>query len=93
MDSDALSAAADLCRLVDAPDLLAWLGVDKDTPPQEVKIALDRQRKRMQSMQGNPKFKDTATFLLKNFRKIEEALADDMPRLVEVPVQPGMSLF
>ena len=24
---------------------------------------------------------------------IEEALADDMPRLVEVPVQPGMSLF
>lgn len=91
MDSDALSAAADLCRLVDAPDLLAWLGVDKDTPPQEVKIALDRQRKRMQSMQGNPKFKDTATFLLKNFRKIEEALADPQAYLSAVEDLHGTS--
>jgi SAM-dependent methyltransferase len=76
IDKDVLAAAADFCRLVDAPDLLAWLGVSKEAPAADVKVALEKQRKRMQSMQGNPKFRDAATFLIKNYRKLEEALAD-----------------
>lgn len=76
MDRDALEAAAELCRLVEAPDLLTWLGLPKDARPADARAAFDRQRKRMQSMQGNPKFREVATFLIKNYRRIEDTLTD-----------------
>lgn len=76
MDNDALEAAAELCRMVEAPDLLAWLGVSATTSVSDIKTSLERQRKRMQSMQGNPKYREVATFLIKNFRRIDEVLTD-----------------
>lgn len=91
MDRDVLSAAADFCRLVDAPDLLSWLGVDKSAPAAEVKAALERQRKRMQGMQGNPKYKEAANFLIKNYRRLEEAVADPAAYLEAVVDLHGTS--
>jgi SAM-dependent methyltransferase len=91
IDKDVLAAAADFCRLVDAPDLLAWLGVDRSAPAPDVKMALEKQRKRMQSMQGNPKFREAATFLIKNYRRLEEALADPAAYLEAVVDLHGTS--
>ncbi|MEQ1505477.1 MAG: methyltransferase domain-containing protein, partial [Myxococcota bacterium] len=76
MDPTSLETAAALCRLVDAPDLLRWLGLGPDASSSEAQLALERQRKRMQSMQGNPKFRALATFLIKNHRKLDDVLAD-----------------
>ena len=76
MDPEALQAAAELCRLVDAPDLLAWLDLPRDASNAEARSALDRRRKRLQSMQGNPKYRDSARFLIKNFRRIEVLFED-----------------
>jgi SAM-dependent methyltransferase len=71
-----LDVAAELCRLVDQPDLLSWLGVPSDASPDEARAALKKQRSRMQGMQHNPKFKESAKFLIKNFRKLDELLGD-----------------
>ncbi|MEZ4236634.1 MAG: class I SAM-dependent methyltransferase [Myxococcota bacterium] len=76
MDPDALRAAAALCRMVDAPDLLAWLELPPEVDGDHARAALEQRRRRMQSMQANPKFKDSARFLIKNYRRIEAVLAD-----------------
>lgn len=76
MDSDALEAAALLCRLVNAPDLLTWLGLSEGSTPEEARTALEKARKRMQAMQGNPKYKAASTHLLKSYRKLEELVGD-----------------
>lgn len=76
MDHAALDAASELCRMVETPDLLTWLGLGADASAVDARAALDRQRKRLQSMQGNPKYRAVATFLIKNFRRIEEVLGD-----------------
>ncbi len=71
-----LDAAAELCRLVEAADLLSWLGLPDDATPDKARAALKRKRKRMQSMQNNPKFKVRAKFLIKNFRTLNGLLGD-----------------
>lgn len=76
MNTEALEAASLLCNLVNAPDLLTWLGVTETTPPADAKSALEKARKRMQSMQGNPKYKAASTHLIKSYRKLEELVAD-----------------
>ncbi|MCB9700085.1 MAG: hypothetical protein H6738_25075, partial [Alphaproteobacteria bacterium] len=76
MNTEALEAASLLCNLVNAPDLLTWLGVTESTPPADAKSALEKARKRMQSMQGNPKYKAASTHLIKSYRKLEELVAD-----------------
>jgi SAM-dependent methyltransferase len=76
VDSDALEAAADLCRLAGADDLLSWLGLDPGATSEQAREALGRERKRMQSMQANPKYKDVARHLLKTWRKIDVVLED-----------------
>src|SRR5689334_11813230 len=84
MDDEALRAAAHLSRLVDAPDLLTWLGVGRGASATDARAALERERKRMQSMQGNPKFKEVAKHLIKSFRKLEEVVADPAAYLATV---------
>jgi SAM-dependent methyltransferase len=76
MDPDALRAAAALCRMVESPDLLAWLELRRDTSASEARAALEQRRRRMQSLQANPKHRDSARFLIKNYRRIEAVLAD-----------------
>jgi SAM-dependent methyltransferase len=76
MEPDALRAAAEMCRLADAPDLLSWLGLTPRSTADEARAALDRQRKRLQSMQANPKFRGVATFLIKNYRKLDDVVGD-----------------
>lgn len=77
-----LEAAAEFCRLVQTADLFEYLGLSPETPPEAAKEALARKRRHMQGMQGNPKFKESATFLIKNFRRLERVL-EDPPAHVE----------
>lgn len=62
--------------MVDQPDLLAWLGLPPTATAEEARAALERERKRMQSMQGNPKYRDLAKLVIKSFRPLDELLAD-----------------
>ncbi len=62
-----LAIASELCKLVDAPDLITWLGLAPGCSPEEAAEALQRERKRMQAMQNNPKYRDAARFLLKKY--------------------------
>lgn len=77
-----LEAAAEFCRLVQTADLFEYLGISPESPPEAAREALAKKRKHMQGMQGNPKFKDSATFLIKNFRRLERVI-EDPPAHVE----------
>ena len=70
-----LEVASEFCRLVQTTDLFEYLGLPAETPPDEVLEELAKKRKRMQGMQGNPKFKESATFLIKNYRRLERVVA------------------
>lgn len=76
MSDRALAVAAEFCKLVDTADLFEYLGLARTASPEEAQEALQKKRKYMQGMQSNPKFKDSARFLIKNFRTLEEVLAD-----------------
>jgi SAM-dependent methyltransferase len=73
--SEALDVAAAFCRLVQTEDLFQYLGLEKNCSAEEALAALSKKRKYMQGMQGNPKFKDSAKFLIKNYRALEEVLS------------------
>jgi len=78
-----LKVATDFCKLVQTDDLFDYLGVPKSASAEEAQAALTKKRKYMQSMQGNPKFKDSARFLIKNYRALERVLADPDAHLAE----------
>jgi SAM-dependent methyltransferase len=84
MDPEALDAAALLCKLAGAPDLLSWLGLPPTAAPPDARAALEASRKRMQAMQGNPKFKELAKHVIKTYRKLDELLADPAAYLATV---------
>lgn len=84
MDPEALDAAALLCKLAGAPDLLSWLGLPPTAAPAEARAALEASRKRMQAMQGNPKFKEVAKHVIKTYRKLDDLLADPAAYLATV---------
>jgi SAM-dependent methyltransferase len=84
MDSEALDAAALLCKMANAPDLLSWLGVPPTTSPADARAALEASRKRMQAMQGNPKYKEIAKHVIKSYRRLEEVVADPAAYLASV---------
>ncbi|TNE91651.1 MAG: methyltransferase domain-containing protein [Deltaproteobacteria bacterium] len=81
MSDRALAVAAEFCRLVDTADLFEYLGLSKDASAEEAKTALQKKRRYMQGMQSNPKFKDSARFLIKNYRVLEEVLTDPRAHL------------
>ena len=76
-----LSVAEDFCKLVQTDDLFDYLGLPKSATAEESKAALTKKRKYMQGMQGNPKFKDSARFLIKNYRVLERVLDDPAAHL------------
>lgn len=76
MDDSDLAVAADFCRLVDTADLFEYLGLPPDCTADEAQAALADRRKRMQAMQSNPKFKDSARALIKGFAVFQRLLAD-----------------
>jgi SAM-dependent methyltransferase len=51
------------------------LGIPPETPEEQAREALAKKRQRMQGMQGNPKFKESASHLIKNFRRLERAVS------------------
>jgi len=74
MDHADLQVASTFCRLVQAADLFEYLGVDSTAERSEMLDALNKRRRRMQAMQGNPKYRESATFLIKNYRALERVL-------------------
>lgn len=91
MDREAREAAALLCSLAGAPDLLTWLGLPPTASGAECRAALEASRKRMQAMQGNPKFKELARHLIKTWRKLDELLADPATYLAAVQAERASS--
>lgn len=75
MDARNLEHAAEFCKLVGAPDLLAYLGLEADVDSVEARARLKARRKYMQGMQGNPKYKQEALFLIKHFASLDAVLA------------------
>ena len=71
-----LQVAANLCDLIGADDLVSWLELGRQAGPKEAKAALKKKRSWYQAMQSNPKHKDAAKFLIKNFRALD-GLMDD----------------
>lgn len=76
MEHADLSAAAEFCQLVESADLLEYLGLSRAATPEECQVALQEKRKRLQSMQSNPKYKDSAKAFLKIFRSLQAVLED-----------------
>lgn len=76
MDARALDAAAGLCKLVKAPNLLAYLGLAEDASSGEARDKLQARRRYMQGMQANPKYKREALFLIKNYNTLARVLED-----------------
>lgn len=84
MDPRHLELAAQFCKLVDAPNLLHYLGAAEFPSAADAQGLLKERRKRLQSMQANPKFRDTAKFFIKHYRVFDELLADPPAYLASV---------
>lgn len=76
-----LDVASEFCRLVQVGDLFEYLGLERTASAEEAQEALSKKRRYMQGMQGNPKFKDSAKFLIKNYRALEQVMADPASHL------------
>lgn len=76
MEPRDLEVAAEFCKLVVQPDLLAWLRLEPDATGEDARACLRDQRKRMQAMQANPKYKEIARFFIKHQPFLEPVVAD-----------------
>ncbi len=74
--AEPLDVASEFCRLVQVGDLFEYLGLERSATAEEAQAALTKKRRYMQGMQGNPKFKVSAKFLIKNYRSLETVMAD-----------------
>ncbi len=74
VESRYLELAATFCERVGADDLLGFLGLDAGVDPEEARRALKKKRSFYQSMQANPKHRDTAKFFIKHYRALEQVL-------------------
>jgi SAM-dependent methyltransferase len=79
-----LATAAAFCNLVDTRDLLDYLGLQRGCTSEEALLALSERRKRMQAMQANPKFKDSAKALIQGNSAFQRLLADPAAYLASV---------
>ena len=84
MEAEDLEAASTFCQLVQSADLFEYLGVASDAKPEVLTEALNQQRRRMQSMQHNPKYADAARVLLRNFRRLERVLEEPQAHLADM---------
>jgi hypothetical protein len=76
MESRDLELAAEFSQLVGSPHLLAYLGLDESAGSDDAQAKLKARRRFMQGMQGNPKYKREALFLIKHFTSLNEVLSD-----------------
>jgi len=79
-----LDVAAKFCKLVQTADLFEYLGVSDQASTETVVAALTARRRHMQGMQNNPKFKESANFLIKNFRRLERVAAHASDHLMSM---------
>ena len=76
MSPQDLDLAADFCKLVGAPHLVAYLGAQETDEPMAVQAKLKSRRRFMQGMQGNPKYKREALFLIRHYSTLHQVLDD-----------------
>lgn len=94
MNERELQIATEFCKLVEVTDLFQYLGIERDADQEAIKDALAKKRKYMQAMQANPKFKESALYLIKNYRTFERVLEEpaahleSMRKLRETEVLP-----
>jgi SAM-dependent methyltransferase len=81
VEANDLEIAAEFCRTVDVAHLFEYLGLPVTASSEEALAALGDKRKHMQAMQANPKFKDAAKALIKNFGGLQRVLADPKAHL------------
>lgn len=73
--------ATEFCTLVEVDDLFEYLGLSRDCRPEAAAEALAKKRRYMQAMQANPKYRESARFLIKNHRHLASALSDPAAHL------------
>lgn len=76
MTDRAQVVAAEFCALVQSTDLLEYLGLPRSATPDACTHALAAKRVHLQAMQANPKFRDSARFLIKHNRHLQAALTE-----------------
>jgi len=75
MEPRYLELASELCDLAHKPDLFALLDVPEDADAETCAEAAAAFRRKMQGMQANPKWRDTARFAIKHFKPIATVLS------------------
>lgn len=71
-----LELADEFCKLVGNAHLMEYLGLEPRVSAEEARSKLKKRRKYMQGMQSNPKYKNEALFLIKNFAALDAVLND-----------------
>ncbi|MBW1879839.1 MAG: DnaJ domain-containing protein [Deltaproteobacteria bacterium] len=69
-----LELADEFCKLVGQAHLVEYLGLEPGVLGAEARTSLKKRRKYMQGMQSNPKYKNEALFLIKNFAALDALL-------------------
>ena len=64
----------ELCQLTGASSLQSYLELMDGAGPDEARQKLRARRRRLQGMQGNPKFKTEAVFVIRNYGVLEQAI-------------------
>lgn len=83
MDPRHLELAADFCKIAGKQNLVEYLGLESGCTADEALEQLKKRRRYMQGMQSNPKYKNEALHLIKNYSTYEKLLADPAAYLVE----------
>ncbi|MFK7928260.1 MAG: class I SAM-dependent methyltransferase [Myxococcota bacterium] len=98
MEPRYLELAAELCELARKPDLFSLLGLPADADASVCADSMMQFRRKMQSMQANPKWKDVARFTIKHNGAIlsvleePEAYHDYLRRKAEDATLPSLTL-
>lgn len=71
-----LDLAHEFCERVGKADLLDYLELGADASSEDARAALKARRRKMQGMQSNPKFRDEARLLIRNFQALDAVLAE-----------------
>ncbi len=70
-----LEIATEFCALVQTADLLEYLALPRSASADDAVAALAERRRRLQGMQNNPKYKDSARYLLKHYQALSRVAA------------------
>lgn len=93
MEPGDLETAASFCQIVQSADLLEYLGLPRDATGPAVSAALAERRRRLQGMQNNPKYRESARFLLKRYQALTRVAADPATHLEHARLQREADLL